>query len=91
MGVILFGPAIVKVTGEGSPIAPAFNYVIPALFGALIASYFAKYWKICVFPILVGIIAYVFMPTMGVGTMIFITIVASVGGAFVMWKLKWVK
>lgn len=91
VGVVVFGPSIAKITAPGSVLEPAFTYVIPALFGALGASYFTKHWKISIFPILAGIVAYIFMPTMGVGTMIFVTIVASVGGAFVMWKLKWVK
>lgn len=91
VGVVAFGPSIAKITAPGSVLEPAFTYVIPALFGALGASYFTKHWKISIFPILAGIVAYIFMPTMGVGTMIFVTIVASVGGAFVMWKLKWVK
>jgi len=91
VGVVVFGPSIAKITAPGSVLEPAFTYVIPALFGALGASYFTKHWKISIFPIVAGIVAYIFMPTMGVGTMIFVTIVASVGGAFAMWKLKWVK
>lgn len=91
VGVVVFGPSIAKITAPGSVLEPAFTYVIPALFGALGASYFTKHWKISIFPILAGIVAYIFMPTMGVGTMIFVTIVASVGGAFAMWKLKLVK
>lgn len=91
VGVLAFSPFLGYITADDSIIKPAFDYVIPALFGALGASYFVKHWKISIFPILAGIVAYIFMPTMGVGTMIFVTIVASVGGAFAMWKLKWVK
>lgn len=81
VGVLLFGPSILKITAPESVLSPAFTYVIPALFGALGASYFAKHWRISIFPILVGVLVYVFAPTLAVGTMIFITIVASVGGA----------
>ena len=91
VGVLAFGPSIMKITAPGSVLAPAFNYVIPALFGALGASYFTKHWKISIFPILVGVLVYLFAPTMAVGTMIFITIIAAIAGALVMLKLKIIK
>lgn len=91
VGVLAFGPSIMKITAPGSVLAPAFNYVLPALFGALGASYFTKHWKISIFPIVVGVLVYVFAPTMAVGTMIFITIIAAIAGALVMLKLKIIK
>ncbi len=91
VGVLLFAPVLPKILAEGSVIKPAFEYVVPALFGALGASYFAKHWKISILPIAVGIIIYIFSPSMAVGTMIFVTIVASVCGALVMYKAKIIK
>lgn len=91
VGVLVFSPFLGYITDPESVLRPAFVYVVPALFGALGASYFSKHWKISIFPILVGIIVYFFAPTMGVGTMIFVTIVASIGGALLMWKLKILK
>lgn len=91
VGVLVFSPFLGYITDPESILRPAFVYVVPALFGALGASYFAKHWRISIFPILVGIIVYIFSPTFAVGTMIFVTIVASVGGALAMWKLKLLK
>ncbi len=91
VGVLVFSPFLGYITDPESVLRPAFVYVVPALFGALGASYFAKHWKISIFPILVGIIVYIFAPTFAVGTMIFVTIVASIGGALLMWKLKILK
>lgn len=91
VGVLLFAPFLGNINDPDSILRPAFQYVVPALFGALGASYFAKHWRISIFPILVGILVYVLAPTFAVGTMIFVTIVASVGGALVMWKLKLLK
>ncbi len=91
VGVLVFSPFLGYITDPESILRPAFVYVVPALFGALGASYFAKHWRISIFPILVGILVYVLVPTLAVGTMIFITIVASVGGALVMWKLNLLK
>lgn len=90
VGVLLFTPIIPKLTAPDSVFKVAFDNVIPALFGALGASYFAKHWKISIFPILVGVIVYIFVPSLPVGTMIFVTIVASIVGALAMYKLKWI-
>ncbi len=90
-GVLLFSPILPKITAVGSPFAPAFSQVLPALFGALGASYFKKHWKISIFPILIGCVVLLFSPTLPVGTLIFVTLVASVGGAFAMFKMKIVK
>lgn len=90
-GVLLFAPVLPKILAEGSVIKPAFEYVVPALFGALGASYFTKHWRISILPIAAGIIIYIFSPSMAVGTMIFITIVVSILGAFGMYKAKLVK
>lgn len=91
VGVLLFAPVLPKILAEGSVIKPAFEYVVPALFGALGASYFAKHWKISILPIAVGIIIYIFSPSMAVGTMIFITIIVSILGALGMYKAKIIK
>ena len=88
IGVIAFAPVLPLITAKDSIIKPAFQYVIPALFGALCASYLAKYWKLAILPILAGVIVYIFVPSLPVGTMIFITIVVSLIGAFGMYKLK---
>lgn len=89
VGVLAFSPVLPLITAEGSAFKPAFEWVLPALFGALAASYFAKHWKLVPLPVIVGVIVLIFSPTMGVGTLMFITIVAAVLGAFVMYKKNW--
>ena len=46
VGVLLFSPVLPYLTNPDSVFAPAFTYVLPALFGALGAGYFKKNWKI---------------------------------------------
>ncbi len=89
-GVLLFSP-VLPVLRESPTLRPAFSYVTSALFGALGASYFRKHWKISIFPILVGVAVLLFAPTLGVGTLMFITIVAAIIGALVMIKLNVIK
>lgn len=91
VGVLLFAPVLPKITAPDSVIKPAFDYVIPALFGALGASYFSKHWKISILPILAGVIVYILAPSFAVGTLLFITIVVSIAGALGMYKLGWIK
>ncbi len=85
VGVVAFGPILPTITG-GS-FKPAFDQVLPALFGALAAGYFAKHWKVFIAPIIAGIVVLFFSPSMGAGTLMFITIVAAVAGVLVMYKL----
>ncbi len=86
VGVLLFSPLLPVLADPESILAPAFARVIPALFGALLASYLRKFWKISIVPIVVGCIVLVFVPAFGVGTLLFVTIVASIAGVFVMNK-----
>ena len=85
IGIIAFAPFLQSFT-ESPLLKPAFAQVLPALFGALGAGYFIKHWKISFFPILVMITVLVFAPTMGASTLLFVGIVASVGGALFMYN-----
>ena len=86
VGVLAFSPVLPVLTDPASILSPAFARVIPALFGALLASYLRKFWKISIVPIVVGCIVLAFVPSFGVGTLLFVTIVASIAGVFVMNK-----
>ena len=89
VGVLAFSPILPYITGEGSAFEPAFKQVLPALFGALAASYFAKHWKLVPLPVIVGVVALIFAPTLGVGILMFITIFAAIACVLVMYNLKW--
>ena len=85
IGVIVFAPFLQSFT-DNALLKPAFAQVLPALFGALGAGYFIKHWRISFFPIIVMIIVLVFAGSMGASTLLFVGIVASVGGALFMYK-----
>ena len=87
VGVLVFSPVLGKLTT--GVFKPAFDFVLPALFGALAASYFGKHLKLCVAPLIAGVVVLIFSPAMGAGTLMFITIVAAVAGVGVLYKLKW--
>ena len=86
--VIVFKPILPYVTAEDSVIAPAFKQVLPSLFGALGASYFAKHWKISVAPIVLLCVLLIFAGSIPAGTLVPVGVVISIAGCLVMWKLK---
>lgn len=86
-GVLVFGvTGSLDVLTEGA-LAPAFDYVLPALFGSLAAGYILKHWKVMIAPFIVGVLFLYFVdPTMGAGTLMFITIVAAIVGVLILNK-----
>ncbi len=90
LGVLLFRPILPRVTAPDSVFAPAFQQIIPALFGAIGASYFIKHLKISFPPIIAGVLILVFVPTMQIGVLLVLTIVVSIACAFFMYKKNWV-
>lgn len=91
-GVIIFSIFVKPDVLQSPAIKPAFDFVLPALFGALAASYFAKYWKLVIITVLAGCLVLQFIdPSMGAGTLMFVTIVIAIAAGFVMFKLKWLK
>ena len=90
LGVLLFQPILPKITAPDSVFAPAFQQIIPARFGAIGASYFIKHLRLSILPILAGTLVLVFVPTMQIGVLIVVTIVVSIGSAYLMYKKNWV-
>ncbi|MDD6276824.1 MAG: hypothetical protein PUB20_08410 [Clostridia bacterium] len=89
VGVVALSPFLKYLTDENSVVKPAFDYVLPALFGALGAGYFIKHWKISIFPIVLAVVILIFAPTIGTGTLVPICVIGSILAAFVMFKLGW--
>lgn len=63
---------------ESPAAVPAFNNVIPALFGALGVVWLRKYWKMAVIPCIVMLIAFIFVPTNVLGLMIPVAAVIAI-------------
>lgn len=85
VGVLALAPVLSKITADGSFFAPAFNQVLPALFGALGAGYFAKHWRISIVPILTAVVALLFNGNFNTGTLIPICVIVSIIGAYFMY------
>lgn len=91
LGVLVFSPLLPYITAEDSPLTPAFNQVVPALFGALGISYFSKHWKISIIPLAVIVIVLLINGSVGSGVLIPIGVVVALLSTHLLYKKGWVK
>jgi len=87
-GVLLIVPITAKLN---NPIVqPAFEQVLPALFGSIGAYYILKEWKLAVFPLLTAILL-TMIPGLPTAVTIPICVLASVLGAKYLYKRNLIK
>ena len=53
---------------EAPVLAPAFEQMLPALFGGLGVAFVSKNWKIAVAPVLLMLVLFIFVPALNAGT-----------------------
>jgi hypothetical protein len=84
IGVLLF----VQLTPLlASPLLkPAFENILPALFGALGYLYISKNWKLAVVPVTLMIIIFILVPTAPVGILIPVSALSAIAAARLMYK-----
>lgn len=80
VGVLAFAK-VFNSASDNPTFKAAFSNVLPALFGALGASYFVKHWKLGIAPILCGVLVLLAAPSTGVGILMFVTIVVALVAA----------
>ncbi len=69
--IIAVGVALISVLMpvlESDILAPAFDNVLPALFGGLGVVYISRYFKIAILPIYVMLVLFIFVPLLDSGT-----------------------
>ncbi|MBR2340326.1 MAG: hypothetical protein IKA74_05785 [Clostridia bacterium] len=69
--IIAVGVALISVLMpvlESDILAPAFDNVLPALFGGLGVVYISRYFKIAILPICVMLLLFIFVPLLDSGT-----------------------
>ena len=84
LGVLLF----VQLTPVlASPVLkPAFENILPALFGALGYLYISKNWKLAVVPLTLMVVIFLLMPTAPVGILIPVSALSAIAAARFMYK-----
>ncbi len=85
-GVLLLIPLTPLL--ESPVLKPAFDNILPALFGGLGVVYISKSWKIAVTPMVAMIILFILVPSLAgsVGVLVPVAALISIGAARVLYK-----
>ena len=70
---------------------PAFDNILPALFGGLGVVYISRNWKIAVAPIIIMISLFIAVPSLGnsVGILVPVGIIIALGASKIMYRKGW--
>lgn len=74
---------------EAPVLAPAFEQMLPALFGGLGVAFVSKNWKIAIAPVLLMLVLFIFVPALNAGTvgiMVPVSVVFTIAVSRVLYK-----
>ena len=86
LGVVLITPLTPILN---SPVlAPAFDQILPALFGGLGVVYIARNWKIAIAPVALMLVLFIAIPNLGslVGILVPVGVLVALGAARILYK-----
>ena len=87
LGVILIVPLTPIL--ESPVLEPAFAQMLPALFGGLGVAFVSKNWKIAIAPVVLMLVAFIFVPALNAGTvgiMVPVSVLFTIGMARILYK-----
>ncbi len=87
LGVILIVPLTPVL--QAPVLQPAFEQILPALFGGLGVAFVSKNWKIAVAPVLLMLVLFIFVPALNSGTvgiMVPVSALFTIGTARILYK-----
>ncbi len=89
-GVFLL--ALISPILDSPVLKPAFDNILPALFGGLGVVYISKNWKLSVAPIVFMVVLFLLVPSLAgsVGVLVPVGVLIALGAARVMYKKGWV-
>lgn len=89
VGVLLITPLTPILNSEF--LTPAFDNLLPALFGALGVVYISKNWKLAIVPVLIMLILFIAIPGLSslVGIMVTVGAIIAIISARLMYKKGW--
>lgn len=72
-------------------LAPAFDNILPALFGGLAVVYVSKNWKVAIAPLIFMIVLFLMVPSLSgsVGVLVPVGVLVALGAARIMYKKGW--
>ena len=87
LGVICIVPLTPVL--EAPVLVPAFEQMLPALFGGLGVAFVSKNWKIAIAPVLLMLVLFIFVPALNAGTvgiMVPVSVLFTIAAARIMYK-----
>lgn len=77
---------------DSPTLVPAFDNILPALFGGLAVVYVSKNWKLAVAPLIFMVVLFLAVPSLAgsVGVLVPVGVMIALGAARVMYKKGWV-
>ena len=90
-GIFLFVPLQPLLSSE--KLKPAFDNIMPSLFGGLGVVYISRNWKISIAPLVFMIVLFVAVPSLAssVGVLVPVGILIALGASRIMYKKGWLK
>jgi hypothetical protein len=89
LGVLLFAQLTPVINSPA--LKPAFDNILPALFGGLGVVYISRNWKISIVPMVFMIVLFILVPSLGrsVGILVPAGIILALGASRIMYKKGW--
>ena len=88
----VFGLALISPVLDSPVLKPAFDNILPALFGGLGVVYISKNWKLSVAPLVFMVVLFLLVPSLAgsVGVLVPVGVLIALGAARIMYKKGWV-
>ena len=89
-GVLLL--AVISPVLDSPALKPAFDNILPALFGGLAVVYVSKNWKLAITPLLFMVALFLAVPSLAgsVGVLVPVGVLIALGAARLMYKKGWI-
>ena len=87
----IFAFAALQPVLSNPVLKPAFDNILPALFGGLGVVYISKNWKVAIVPVIFMIALFIAVPSLAssVGVLVPVGVLISLGAARIMYKKNW--
>ena len=90
VGVLLL--AMISPILDSPALKPAFDNILPALFGGLAVVYVSKIWKLALAPLIFMVALFLAVPSLAgsVGVLVPVGVLIALGAARIMYKKEWI-
>ena len=84
--------ALVAPVLDNPALKPAFDNILPALFGGLAVVYVSKNWKLCIAPLVFMVALFAAVPSLAgsVGVLVPVGVLVALGAGRILYKTGWV-